>query len=76
MPRVVVRALAALLVALVVAPTRVRAYEEIDNEADLERYLADEGDHELVVVCAVPPTNKWDTEREMVAIAEEFFKER
>jgi hypothetical protein len=47
----------ALLAALCLGATlwRAAAVEEIDRESDLASFLADEGDHELIVVCAVPP---------------------
>ena len=48
----------ALLVALCLFAASIpsaRAVEEIDRESDLASFLADEGDHELIVVCAVPP---------------------
>ena len=66
---------ALLCVFLVVVPT-ARAVEEITPESGLESFLADEADHELIVVCTVPPGPKWDDEREMIEIAEAFFTER
>ena len=67
--------LAALCVFLVAVPT-ARAVEEITSEADLETFLADEAGHQLIVVCTVPPGDKWNDEREMIEIAEAFFTER
>ena len=68
-------AAAAALLCLLALPA-VRALEEIDTEAELADFLAIEGDHELVVVCAVPPGVKWKEERQHVEIAEAFFAER
>ena len=67
--------LAALCVFLVAVPS-ARAVEEITSEADLERFLADQADHQLIVVCTVPEGDKWNDEREMIEIAEAFFTER
>jgi hypothetical protein len=69
--------LAALCAFLVAAPYMgVDAVEEFSTEEELESFLADEADHELIVVCTVPPGPKWTEERAMVEITEAFFTER
>lgn len=77
MSRATKRVLAVLCVFLVAAPPMgVDAVEEFSTEEELESFLAEEGDHELIVVCTVPPGPKWDEERQMIEITEAFFTER
>lgn len=77
MSRATKRVLAVLCVFLVAAPPMgVDAVEEFSTEEELESFLAEEGDHELIVVCTVPPGPKWDEERQMIQITEAFFTER